>query len=170
MDSTKRIVYDYLLNYFGGGTYEGKVCAGASIGMNIRAYKGGEEVLFEDGKEPRAKGFYLFNVFDISFSREGGFKVERNLHIDNLFRLMFGWDSIKYEIVSYALDVFTGIVRDIETLKDIPEEIKNLPVQEPVYVTKVQFHGFLSAHKDDFDISDNKRTQVTSVKFVDCSR
>lgn len=162
----KRIVYDYLFNYLGGDTHKGKIVTGAVISVNIRAYKGSKEILFEDEKEPNANGHYLFEVFDLAFDRENGFKVTRNLRVDNLFRLLFGWDSIEYEVVSYSLDVFSCFAMDIKPFKDIPE-LKNLPVSEPVTVTKRQFKKFLDTHKDDFDISDNIHAQVPSVAFVD---
>lgn len=83
----KTIVYEYLFNYFGGDKFENKTVTGASIQLAIRPYKNGNVVKFEDGKEPSFKDFFLFQVFDVSFDKEKVFNINRNIFIDNLFRI-----------------------------------------------------------------------------------
>lgn len=161
----KRIAYDYLFNYFGGDTREGRVVNGANICLNIRAYKGDEEVLFEDGNEVKAKSRYLSDVFEISFDRKNQFIVRKKIPIDNLFRLIYGWDRIEAEVIGYSLDVICGRMGDLAD--NIPEEFKNLPSAEPVEVSEQEFRAFLKTHADDFDILDNQSAQVPSVVFYD---
>lgn len=101
----KTIAYEYLFNYFGGDKFENKIVTGASIQLAIRPYKNGNEVKFEDGKELSFKDFFLFQVFDVSFDKENVFNINRNIFIDNLFRIAYGFDKIKAEIIGYSFDI-----------------------------------------------------------------
>lgn len=163
----KRIAYDYLFNYFGDDMYEGKPVSGASILLNIRVYKGNEEILFDEDKEPCVNGKYLFHVFNISFDREELFMIKRNLSMDNLFRRMFNCDRIEAEIVKYSLDTYSGTVKNLDCGKEFPKEIQDMLVSESNIVSEEEFRAFLVSHKDDFDISDNKPAQVPSVAWLD---
>lgn len=162
----KRIEYDYLFNYFGGDTHDGKPVMDACLSLVIKLYKDGKEIPFEDEKEPCAHGRYLFEIFDVGFDRESLFKVSRNLRVDNLFRLIYGCDRIDYKITEYSLGLFSGYVGDMEKFKEMPN-IKDIPVSEPVTVTEEVFREFLFNHKDDFDITDNIRAQVPSMTWID---
>ena len=85
----------------------------------------------------------------------------------NLFRLYFGWDKIEYEVVRYALDVKTCWTdKEIEDMKDLPTDMKNMPVSLSVEVSEDVFRKFLSEHADDFDISDNVNAQVPSFGYL----
>lgn len=168
MKKNKRIAYDYLFNYFGGDKQDGKLINGAVITLNIRAYKDGKEVLFEEGKEPKTHGKYLSNIFDVCFDRENQFTIKRNLQTDNLFRLVFGWERIEASVIAYHLDVVVGRIGD-EKENGLPEEFQNLPIAEPMAVTEEIYRKFLADHVGDFDISDNKQAQVPSVTFYDLS-
>lgn len=174
---SKRIAYDYLFNYFpksydsGNGeskdTYGGKLVAGASITLCIKAYKDGEEVLFEEEKEVSESGKYLSDVFDVSFDKEQLFVVKKNIYVDNIFRLMRKWDRIEAEVVDYSIDTFVGTLKDLPDMEDVVDELGNMPVSEPNFVSEEQFRSFLSSHKDGFDISDNKCAQVPSYSFLE---
>lgn len=48
----KRIVYNYLFNYFGGDKWNGSIVGGASIDLEFHIYKDGKEVLFGEDEEP----------------------------------------------------------------------------------------------------------------------
>lgn len=164
----KTIVYDYLFNYFGGDKFEGKIVTGASIQVAIRPYKNGDEIKFENGKELSVKGKYLFSVFDVSFDRENIFNINRNLFVDNLFRLVCNFDEIKAEVIGYSLDVATGLTKDVmpELADELPTEFRMLPVSESVQVSEETFRNFIQKHLNDFDISDNKKAQCLSVEFI----
>lgn len=162
----KRIAYDYTFNYFGGDTKDGHVVNGASITLNIRAYKNGQEVLFADGDEVTTHGKYLNNVFDISFDREHQFVIKKNLQMDNLFRLAFGWDRIEASVIGYDFDIVIGTVGELDGPDcGLPKEFLSVPVADPVKVSEKEFRSFLAAHADEFDIPDNKYAQVPSVLF-----
>lgn len=176
LNKTKTVAYDYTFNYFGGDKYNGKIVTGASITLAIRCYKDDIEVKFDEaephieflnaGKKVRK---WLNSVFDISIDRKDVFKISRNLYVDNLFKLMCGYDIIKYDIVGYSLNVAVGLLNDTNPslAQKLPKEFQDLPVCEPVEVTEGVFREFISSHIDDFDISDNKKAQCLSVSFID---
>lgn len=160
----KTVAYDYLFNYFGNATYNGRHITGASISIAIRVYKDGKEVKFEDSKEPTTNGRYLCDIFDVSFDRDKLFVIERNLYVDNLFRLVFDFEKIEVEIVGFYLDYLIGSGKDY--VPDLPDEIANLPMSEPMEVSEEDFKKFLSDNINDFDIPDNKHAQCPSVSFI----
>lgn len=183
-NKTKTVAYDYTFNYFGGDTYDGKIVTGASITLAIRCYKEGTEVKFNENEEqsvnlvtidPISNGFvpkderWLNDVFDISFDRKEIFKIHRNIYIDNLFKLHYGYDKISYDIVGYSFDVAVGLLKDTDPsfAKDLPEGFQDAPVCEPVEVDESVFREFISSRIDDFDITDNKNAQCPSVSFLD---
>ena len=149
----KTIVYDYLFNYFGGDTYEGRTITGASVNLAIKAYKNGKEI--KSLEEPEYNDTYLSDVFKVSFDKKNLFNVERNLKADNLFRLAYGFDKIEAEIVGFEL-----------YRHELPEEVEDVPCEVPIQVTEEVFRQFLMSHKNDFDIKDNKNAQVPSVAFI----
>ena len=167
MEDLRTIVYDYHFNYFGKDTHDGKTITGANVSLAIHAYKNGKEVNFENGKEPTTNGRYFNEVFKVKFDRQKLFVVERNLHMDNLFRLVFGFDKIDYEIVEYSLDYLEGTSKECFPDLKLPKEFENMPVSTLTEVNENEFKAFLSEHIDDFDISDNKNAQCLSVSFIE---
>lgn len=177
LNKTKTVAYDYTFNYFGGDMYDmynGKIVAGASITLAIRCYKDGIEVKF-DKVEPHIQDFatkrkaYLCDLFDVCFDRNSLFTVRsNNIYID-VFKRICGYDRIEYDIVGYSLDVAVGLLNDTNPslAKTFPEGLQDLPVCEPVEVTEKVFREFIQSHIDDFDISDNKIAQCTSVSFIE---
>lgn len=166
LKTLKTIAYDYHFNYFGKDTYKGKIITGANVSLAIHAYKNGKEVKFEKGKEPTTNGRYFNEVFKVKFDRQKLFVVERNLHMDNLFRLEFGFDKIDYEVVEYSLDYFEGTSKECFPDLKLPKEFENMPVSTLMEVNENEFKAFLSEHMEDFDISDNKSAQCTSFWFL----
>lgn len=164
----KTIAYEYLFNYFGGDKLENKTVTGASIQLAIRPYKNGNEVKFENGEEPSVKDFFLFQVFDVSFDKENVFNINRNIFIDNLFRIAYGFDEIKTEIIGYSLDIAIGLTKDVmpELADKLPTEFQSLPVSESLKVSEDVFKNFILNHLNDFDISDNQKAQCPSVGFI----
>lgn len=160
----KTIAYSYLFNYFGGDKFKGEIVMGASIEIAIRVYQNDDEVKFENGVELSVEGRYLFNCFDVSIDRDNVFKIEKNLYVDNMFRLIHNFDRIEADVIGYSLDVLVGQVKD--SMPDIPKEFENLPVSESRKVTEEEFRTFILDHIDDFDISDNKKAQCPSVSFI----
>jgi len=158
----KIIVYDYLLNYFGGDTFKGKIIMGACVQLAIKAYKDSEEVKFTE--EPKYENIFFSEIYNVSFDKEELFSIQKNLMVENLFRIVFGWDKIESEVVGYTLD-YLDVMPD-EIMKDMPEQIKNLPCSSPMEVSEEDFRGFLSMHMKDFDISDNVNAQVPSVSYI----
>lgn len=158
----KNIVYTYLFNYFGKGKYNDKVITGACIDLAIKVYKNGKQVQLD--KEIECNDAYLCDVFKVSFDRDKGFVVTKNLKADNLFRLVYEFDKIEYEVVGYALDYLSSLPEEAE--KDLPEEFKDFPCFTSMEVTEEVFKQFLAEHKDDFDISDNKNAQVPAIAFI----
>lgn len=158
----KTIVYDYLFNYFGGDTYEEKIITGACVQLAIKAYKDGKEIKFAE--EPKCNNTYWNHNFKVSFSKENVFIIEKNLKVDNLFRLVYGFDKIEAEVVGYTLDYLSSLSEDVK--KDLPVEFKDLPCAEPMEVSEEIFRQFVMSHKDDFDITDNINAQVPSVSFI----
>lgn len=175
LSKPKTVAYDYLFNYFGGDTYNGRIVTAASITLAIRCYKDGVEVKFDDNCEPEItiaqskSKKYLCGIFDVSIDRENIFKISRNLNEDNLFKFICGYDKIEYDIVDYSLDVAVGLTKDTLPLlaKKLPQEFQDLPVCEPVEITENVFREFISSHIGDFDISDNKTAQCAGVRFID---
>lgn len=162
----KTISYSYLFNYFGGDTYKDKVISGASILIAIRAYKDNKEVKFKDEIEPTTHGKYFNSVFDVCFDREKLFVIQRNLQVDNLFRLVFGFDEIKAEVIGYELNYIMGTSKECYPDLHLPKEFENLPVSTSMEVSEEEFRTFISNHIDDFDISDNKHAQCPSYAFI----
>ena len=109
----KTLAYDYLFNYFGKKTFKGKIILGASIQLGIRVYKNKQEVKFSE--EPKYQNNYLSDVYEVSFEREKMFRIEKNLGVENLLRIVFGWDNIQSEVVGYTLDC----KRQIRTCSEI---------------------------------------------------
>lgn len=158
----KNIVYTYLFNYFGKDKYNDKVITGACVDLAIKVYKKGKQVQLN--KEIKCKNTYLCDVFKVSFDRDKGFIVTKNLKADNLFRLVYEFDKIEYEVVGYALDYLSSMPEDIK--ESLPDELKDFPCSESMEVTKEVFKQFLAEHKNDFNISDNKNAQVPAVSFI----
>ena len=86
---------------------------GASIQLGIRVYKNKQEVKFSE--EPKYQNNYLSDVYEVSFDREKMFRIEKNLGVENLLRIVFGWDNIQSEVVGYTLDC----KRQIRTCSEI---------------------------------------------------
>jgi len=162
--ATKTIVYDYMFNYFGGDKFKEKIITGASILLAVHVYKDGEEIKFQEEKEPGENNLYLCDVFQVSYDRELFYTIKRNTLNDTLFRLTFGWDEIQYEVAGYELTYESAWTE--EELKDMPEIMKNLPISAVMEVTEEEFKEFLSRHADDFDIRDNINAQVPSVSYM----
>lgn len=174
MSTGKTIVYNYLFNYFGRDKYKDKTICGASIDIAIIPVINGNEVKFSEEIEPQAYERYLSEVFKVSFDKEKMFTVERNLPIDNLFRIHYEWEKINYEVVGYTLDYFDDeetkkIQKELKELlgDKMPNEFLNAPCSVFMEVTEEDFKEFLRSHIDDFDILDNKNAQVPSVAFIE---
>lgn len=158
----KTIAYDYLFNYFGGDTYDGKVIVGASVQLAIKAYKNGKEIKFSE--EPKHYKMYWYDIFSVSFCKKNAFIVEKNLIMDNLFRFVYGFDEIKAEVIGYSLDYSSSLSEEQEI--NMPKEFCDLPCSTPMEVTEEVFKQFIMSHKEDFDITDNKNAQVPSFSFI----
>lgn len=159
----RTIAYDYLFNYFGEDTFNEKMITGATIQLAIRVYKSGKEIKFIE--EPQYEGAYLYQVFKVTFDRNKLFTVQRNLKVDNIFRLVFGWDLIEAEVIGYTLDYLDeGLSGEIK--KGISEKFKNWSYSFPMEVSEREFSDFLIRNLDGFDISDNKSAQVPSTAFI----
>ena len=83
----KTLAYDYLFNYFGKKTFKGKIILGASIQLGIRVYKNKQEVKFSE--EPKYQNNYLSDVYEVSFDREKMFRIEKNLGVETLLRIVY---------------------------------------------------------------------------------
>lgn len=138
---TGTLVYDYSFNYFGTSTFAGKRVTGTRIELAIHVYKDGKEVVFSE--EPcTPNGKCLCQVFTVSFCRENLYVVTRDLLVDNLFRIVYGWDKISAEIMGYYIDIQNGF---------------------PENVTERQFKEFLLKEQDEFDIVDNVKAEVLAM-------
>lgn len=158
----KTIAYDYLFNYFGGDVFNGKIITGAIIQIAIRAYKDGKEVKFR--KEPSKHGYYYNENYKVSFDKDKLFIVEKNIRVDNFYRLVYGWNKIEYEILGYALDYLDEAPKDL--IEELPVKFRNIPYSATMEVSKEEFETFLRTHIEDFNISDNINAQVPSVIFI----
>lgn len=158
----KIIAYDYMFNYFGKDTFKGKVITGAGVQLAIKVYKDGEEVKFIE--EPKHKNAYFNEIYKVSFVRKEMFSVQKNLKMDNLFRVVFGWDKIESEVVGYTLDYQDVMPNEI--MKDMPEQFKNIPFSSQMEVSEKDFRDFLCKHIENFDISDNVNAQVPSISYI----
>src|SRR5574344_1854122 len=87
------IVYDYLFNYFGEDKFNEKIITGAAIELAINVYDNNDNeikftsepvIITEYGKK------YLCEVYDVSIDRKKLFIINKNLYIDNIFRIVFG--------------------------------------------------------------------------------
>lgn len=173
----KTIAFDYTFNYFGGDMYNGRIVTGASVTLAIRCYKDGAEVKFFDQIEPYVEIYgissifhrkeFLCSVFEVSFNRKNIFKINRNPYIDSLFKLVYGYDKIKYDIVGYSFDVAEGLLKNIVPTNGLPKEFQDTLVCEPISITEDAFRTFISSHLEDFDISDNEKAQCPSISFID---
>lgn len=158
----KAIAYEYLFNYFGGDVFNGRIITGASIQLAIRAYKDGKEVKFKE--EPSKHGYYYNENYKVSFDKDKLFIVEKDIKVDNFYRIVYGWDKIEYEIVGYCLDYLDKAPEDF--IEKLPVEFRNLPFSTSMEVSKEEFETFLKTHIDDFNISDNINAQVPSFIFI----
>ena len=165
----KIIVYDYHFNYFGEDTHKEKIITGANISIAIHTLKNGKEIKFENGFDRQKLfivGRYFNEIFKVKFDRQKLFIVERNLRIDNLFKRVFGFDKIDYEIVGFSLDYLEGTSKECFPDLKLPKEFENMPASSLMEVNENEFKAFLSEHIDDFDISDNKNAQCLSFGFI----
>lgn len=162
-NEAKTLVFDYLFNYFGCGKFKGNVITGACVRLAIRAYRNGQEVKFTEEPCIDNRAYYC-EIYDVAFDREKLFTVTKNLYIDNLFRIVYGFDKIEAQVVGYSLDKLTG--RSADFINNCPKELADFPVSEEIIVSEDEFRKFLSDHLDDFDISDNKKAQIPSVSFM----
>lgn len=142
------IIYDYMFNYFGRDKFKDKIITGTSILVAIKAYKNGIEIKFTE--TPIINGINKKRFEDnykVSFNSEKLYIIEKNLIIDNLFRLEYGWDKIDFEIVGFELDyeVYPGFMETLE-------------------VSQKEFETFLQNHVQDFNIDDNFFAQVPSFR------
>ncbi len=160
----KTIVYDYLFNYFGKQKFKGEIITGGSINIAIRVYMNSKEVKFEKDVELSTHGNSLFDVFDVSVDRETVFKIKRNLYVDNLFRLVYGFDKIEADVIGYSLDVYEGLAKDLLSV-DLPKDFENFPVSKPIEVSKDVFTQFILNNIDDFDIPDNHKAQCGGAEY-----
>lgn len=157
----KSIAYDYVSYCFGEKLFNEKNVLGAGIRLVIRAYKDGKEVKFLE--EPRYKDIGYEANYDVTFDSEKLFVIQKNLIVDNLFRIVMGWDKIEAEIDEYFLDCLGHLSEEIE--KDLPEDLKGFPCIEPVKVSEEEFSKFLRENSGAFGIN-NIKTQVPSVSFI----
>ncbi|NFL39289.1 hypothetical protein FDB50_15515 [Clostridium botulinum] len=156
----KTIAYDYLFNYFGKDIFKGKVITGASIQLAIKAYKNGEEVKFKE--EPKANNCFYCDNFKVSFDTDKLYVIEKNIIVDNLYRIIYGWDKIDYEVIGFSLDYL-----DESPNEELQELLKGIPCSAPMEVSKEQFETFLKEHIEDFNIKDNINAQVPSISFIE---
>lgn len=151
----KAIAYNYMFNYFGGDTYDGKIIDGASIDLVIRPYRGNKELKFLDETDACFKqegsnySDNLSNVFSVSFDRKDIFKVSRNITNYFLLTQLLNCERIDYEVVGYSL-----------TYLESEYMSADMSVSEEV------FRQFIKEHLDDFDISDNVNAQCPAVSMI----
>lgn len=162
----KTIAYDYLFNYFGKDTFKGRVITGASIQIAIKAYKDEKEVKFNDLPFDciKASNHYLNENYSVSFDKDKLYIIEKNMLIDTLFRFIYGWDKIDYEIIGFSLDYLDELPDYVA--ENLPDELKGYPYSVPMKVTKEEFEEFLKDHIKDFNISDNINAQVPSYSLI----
>ena len=159
----KTIAYDYLFNYFGGDKFKEKIITGACVQLAIWAYKEGKEVKFMEEPKPIKERYYC-DIYKVSFDREKLFVMEKDLRMDNLFRIVYGWDRIEAEVVGYTLDYLDELPEEARRI--LPDELKDFPCSSLMEVTEDEFRDFVGRHLDDFDISDNINAQVPSIAFI----
>lgn len=158
----KSIAYDYLFYFSRENSFNGKIILGAGITLAIRAYKDGKEVKFWE--EPRYKDIHYEKNYDVSFYKENIYVIQKNLIVDNLFRIVMGWDKIEAEVYGYFLDYLSHLPEEIE--RDLPEDLKGFPCIEPMEVLEEEFRNFLRENWDDFGIPNNIKAQVPSDRFI----
>lgn len=155
----KTIAYEYLFNYFGKDIFKGKVITGASIQIAIKSYKNGEEIKFKE--EPKANKHFYCDNFKVSFDADKLYIVEKDIIVDNLYRIIYGWDKINYEVIGFSLDYLDELPDE-----ELPELLRCIPCSAPMEVSKEEFETFLKEHIEDFNIKDNINAQVPSISFI----
>lgn len=158
----KTIAYDYLFNYFGKDIFKNKVITGASIQIAIKAYKNGQEVKFKE--EPKADNCFYCDNFKVSFDTDELYIVEKNAIVDKLYRSIYRWSKIDYEVIGFSLDYLAKLPDKIR--RELPDMLKDMPCSTPMEVSKEEFEIFLKEHIKDFNISDNINAQVPSISFI----
>lgn len=159
------LVYTYLFNYFGKNKFDKKTITGAAIDLAIKVIKDNEAIEFTE--EINISGRYLSDIYTVSYDREKCYQITENPQIKDLIKTGLKADNIEYSIVGYSLDYLSGFGLGEEIEKDLPIEIRNMPVSKPMEVTKDEFEKFLGANVDEFDISDNRHAQVPSYSIID---
>ena len=164
-NDTRPRVYtaSFLFNYFGGDYVGDKKIVGAGVDVAFRPYKKGQLVKFCSEKETyftiekesriigiRKEEIYLQDAVNVSFDREKLVKLTIHKDVVRTICEHFGWDKLDISISEYELDY---------------EERKY--VSAPWYCGKDTFERFLSSHKEDFDISDNRNAQCSSYGWLD---
>ena len=135
---------------------------GACVQLAIKVYKDGKEIKFNE--EPHYENFDLTNIYSVTFDRKDMYIIQKNIRMDNLFRILFGWEKIESEVVGYTLH-YLDVMLD-ELIKEMPEQFKDIPCASPMEVSEEEIKGFLSVHIEDFDIPNNVKAQVPSVSFI----
>lgn len=165
--NNKRIAYQYLFNYFGRESYRNQTITGAAIAINIRPYKDGREILFENNKEPCFDKLFLPDAISVSFHPETQFTITENVIAEHALCEGFGWDYITYQVTGYFFDIPYVMTEEEKAM--MPDIVKDLPAVIPIDVPEHDFRAFLKEHVTDFDILDNKKAQVAGVCFFDAT-
>lgn len=162
MKMMKRIVCNYMFNYFGGEQFEGKRITEAGITLAVKVYKNSKEVLFENGVEPKAGNRYIPDIYEVSLNRNGQLIIEKNQFVEKMFQDVFGWDKIESNVTGYFINTACESNGWEEKL---PAEFQNTPSNEPVVLTKQVFDSFLTHNTKDLGMPDDKRAQTSYIKF-----
>lgn len=158
------LTYTYLFNYFGKNKFDEKTITGAAIDLAIKVIKDNEVIEFTE--EINISGRYLSDIYTVSYDREKCYQITENPQIKEFIKIGLKADNIEYSIVGYSFDYLSGFGLGKEIEKDLPIEIRNMPVSKPMEVTKDEFEKFLGANVDEFDISDNRHAQVPSYSII----
>lgn len=156
--------YTYLFNYFGKNKFKEKIITGAAIDLAIKVIKDNKALEFAE--EINISGRYLSDIYTVSYDKEKCYQITENPQIKDLMKICLDADNIEYSIVGYSLDYLSGFGLGEEIEKELPPEIRNMPVSEPMQVTKEEFEKFLLSNVEEFDISDNKHAQVPSYSII----
>ena len=88
--------------------------------------------------------------------------VEKDIIVDNLYRIIYGWDKIDYKVIGFSLDYL-----DESPNEELKELLKGIPCSAQMEVSKEEFEIFLKEHIEDFNIKDNINAQVPSISFIE---
>ena len=150
MSRKKLFIYDYIFELYEKDEYKGKTIRDARIVIAIKPYKETSEVKLK--KEPFIKenpDVRLSDIVKVSLNDDRLPVLEKNLEIEQIFKDIYGWDCVEFEVIGYALG-YEGTLTAKE-YRNTPEELRDLTVVDVMKASKLEFEAVARGRLMGFD-------------------